>query len=319
MLETLESPLSSEPRYRINAVSEMTGLTAPNLRAWERRYGIPNPQRGENAYRLYSNRDITLLRQMKSLCDQGHAPSDAAKIALSQIDESTAYVPPKSKVLTSLEASRGALIQAAKDFDPKETERILSHAITLSSAWRVYQEVIEPSLVAIGELWESDHRYLANEHMLSQAVKSTLNQLIKITRPPKPRKLLLMACVAHEQHDLPLYALALRASHAGCLPVILGANTPPEALLSAVESVRPHAITLSATSALLRTNPKQTTSRGLTVTAEELIHTLKHYRQACGERPWLIGGRSTQTWSNLPADLSMHISSEIEDFDLLLE
>ena len=72
-METLESPLSHEPRYRINAVSEMTGLSAPNLRAWERRYGIPNPQRGENAYRLYSNRDITLLRKMKALCDEGHA------------------------------------------------------------------------------------------------------------------------------------------------------------------------------------------------------------------------------------------------------
>ena len=85
-METLESPLSHEPRYRINAVSEMTGLSAPNLRAWERRYGIPNPQRGENAYRLYSNRDITLLRKMKALCDEGHAPSDAAKIATTALD-----------------------------------------------------------------------------------------------------------------------------------------------------------------------------------------------------------------------------------------
>ena len=62
-MEELDArPLSTEARCRIHTVAELTGVPAPTLRARERRYGLPAPQRGSNAYRLYSNRDVTLLR-----------------------------------------------------------------------------------------------------------------------------------------------------------------------------------------------------------------------------------------------------------------
>ena len=76
-----DTQFSTEPRYRIQMVADLTGLSSANLRAWERRYGIPQPQRDENSYRLYSRKDITLVQKMKSFCDQGHAPSVAAKLA----------------------------------------------------------------------------------------------------------------------------------------------------------------------------------------------------------------------------------------------
>ena len=54
--------MNTEPRYRINAVAEMTGVPAPTLRAWERRYGIPRPGRSESSYRLYSDADVAEVR-----------------------------------------------------------------------------------------------------------------------------------------------------------------------------------------------------------------------------------------------------------------
>ena len=39
--------------YRIHVVAEMTGIPAATLRAWERRYGIPSPERTASGYRLY--------------------------------------------------------------------------------------------------------------------------------------------------------------------------------------------------------------------------------------------------------------------------
>jgi DNA-binding transcriptional MerR regulator len=41
------------------------------LRAWERRYKLFKPQRTSGNYRLYSDRDIALLRWIKSRVDQG--------------------------------------------------------------------------------------------------------------------------------------------------------------------------------------------------------------------------------------------------------
>ena len=366
-MEMLESPLSLEPRYRINAVSDMTGLSAPNLRAWERRYGIPNPQRADNAYRLYSNRDVMILRKMKSLCDAGHAPSDAAKIALTEIEsqKSLDFTP------VGFVETREMLIKATEEFNPARVEQILTQSLTLGSAWDIYYHIFEPALVHIGDLWENDPKYVAHEHMLAQAIKGSLSQLLKVIQPPNPRITILFACIAHEQHDMPLYALSILASHSGCLPIILGANTPPEAIKSAIGGLKPQGVILSTTTTLIVSNhtdvmtnrskraletqengsnnkERDTSKTGdkekgdkekgnkvtlidevtsgpldgfpfeqNTLSVTELSRHLKAYQEACGETPWLIGGRAIETWPQMNTALSPHIASSYRDLDLL--
>ena len=38
-------PISQTPTYNLKAVLKETGITADTLRAWERRYGLPMPER----------------------------------------------------------------------------------------------------------------------------------------------------------------------------------------------------------------------------------------------------------------------------------
>lgn len=324
--------LSIEPRYRINAVAEMIGMTAANLRIWERRYQITSPQRGKNTYRLYSEQDVALLRLMKSLCDEGHAPSEAAKVALSTFatqkqlsakeQESAKFSRRQAFKLPGLEKIKADLISSAKRFEHREIEQILNRVVGLDSAWTVYEEIIEPALCEIGELWEQDQSYLANEHLLSHASKSTMIQLLKLLRPPVPRKKVLLACVQYELHDIPLYALALRVSHSGCLPIILGANTPPKALETAVEQIQPDIIVLSATTTLLQEEEGKDYGQFGTemqvLKTEELIQQLQEYQKVCEPLPWLLGGQAEKTWSNLPTDLQDHISSDKLALDVLL-
>ena len=56
---------SEEPKYTIKAVCGQTGIRAVTLRAWERRHELLNPHRSENRYRLYSERDVAILRWIK--------------------------------------------------------------------------------------------------------------------------------------------------------------------------------------------------------------------------------------------------------------
>lgn len=67
-------------KYRIQAVADMTGIPAATLRAWERRYGVPAPERTESSYRLYSDTDVDLIRRLRELCDGGMAPAEAARV-----------------------------------------------------------------------------------------------------------------------------------------------------------------------------------------------------------------------------------------------
>src|SRR5215470_3627885 len=68
---------STTPLFNTKAVVRQTGIPAPTLRAWERRYGILSPQRGPNDYRLYSERDIAIIRWLREQVENGLSISQA--------------------------------------------------------------------------------------------------------------------------------------------------------------------------------------------------------------------------------------------------
>ena len=65
------------PLFNTKAVVQQTGIAGPTLRAWERRYMILSPQRAQNDYRLYSERDIALIRWLKEHIEAGMSISQA--------------------------------------------------------------------------------------------------------------------------------------------------------------------------------------------------------------------------------------------------
>ena len=65
------------PLFNTKAVAQQTGIAAPTLRSWERRYMILSPERAHNDYRLYSERDIAIIRWLKEHIDAGMAISQA--------------------------------------------------------------------------------------------------------------------------------------------------------------------------------------------------------------------------------------------------
>ncbi len=59
---------NNEPRYVISIAARMVGVQVHTLRYYER-VGIIEPSRSQGNIRLYSERDVALLRQMKTLMD----------------------------------------------------------------------------------------------------------------------------------------------------------------------------------------------------------------------------------------------------------
>ncbi len=68
---TTQQEMDEDAVFPIGAVSEQTGVHSVTLRAWERRYGLIKPQRTPKGHRLYSQQDITRVRQVLCLLDQG--------------------------------------------------------------------------------------------------------------------------------------------------------------------------------------------------------------------------------------------------------
>ena len=58
----------TEPRYVISVAARIVGVHSHTLRYYER-IGIIEPSRSQGNVRLYSERDIALLRRVKTLMD----------------------------------------------------------------------------------------------------------------------------------------------------------------------------------------------------------------------------------------------------------
>ena len=74
-----------EEEFGIGAVVERTGLTAPSIRMWEKRYNVVEPRRSETNRRLYSLADVERLTLLKRLTDRGHSIRTIAQLDTDQL------------------------------------------------------------------------------------------------------------------------------------------------------------------------------------------------------------------------------------------
>ena len=69
-----------EPKYNLGWVVRQTSLTADTIRVWEKRYGVPNPQRTAGNQRLYSDYDIQQLNWLHERTLEGVQISKAVQL-----------------------------------------------------------------------------------------------------------------------------------------------------------------------------------------------------------------------------------------------
>ena len=73
--------------HDIAYVAQITGLTAANIRAWEKRYQTITPQRTETGRRLYTDADLHKLRLLKSLGDHGVPIRTTAALSIEELEK----------------------------------------------------------------------------------------------------------------------------------------------------------------------------------------------------------------------------------------
>ncbi len=272
--------MSNTPKYRIQAVSEATGVPTATLRAWERRYGVPAPKRAGNQYRLYSEEDVALIRRMALLCSQGTAPSQAAKIVMAESQR-----PPPIPFVPHSEAPRQVdpyaeavdrILAAAANYDSWALDREIQKGLYLGPALTVFQRVFAPAMRRLGQQWEQGTSSVAEEHLASQALMGAVRNIVRLSQRPDAESQILLGCVDGEGHELPLYGVAILAAQNGWRPMVLGASTPPDAVAASVESANPEAVGLSMT---------------VDQPHRDMAGLFRDYARACGRTPWVVGGR----------------------------
>jgi MerR family transcriptional regulator, light-induced transcriptional regulator len=243
--------------YRIHTVVEMTGVPRNTLLAWERRYGVPTPDRTDGGHRVYSEDDVRLLQQLTAMLERGHRIGEAVAL-MRKTGE-----PARAGGTRPIERYRDELRDALVGFDRATADDVYHLAATFPIR-RVIDDVLLPVLLEIGEGWHAGKVSIAQEHFASAFIREQLiTMLHRLESGPNGGPVALCAGFPGESHEIPLLAVAVKLALRGWRVVYLGANLPIDEMASLLntrdvalicqslitarepEAVREHALRLS--------------------------------------------------------------------------
>lgn len=230
--------------YRISRAAALTGLSEEVIRAWERRYGVPRPQRTPGGYRVYTEEDIATLRRLKELTEDGVAIREAAALVPTLAHEAAS--PETADGATPAEVARWhrAILAAAKRLDQAGVDQVLDRAFAALPALRVYDLLVVPLERELGSSWQHSRLGVTEEHLVSHAVRTRLAALLD-TGPAAARRHALCACFPEELHDVGLVGSALRLREAGHRVTFLGQRVPVDQLVEAMRTLAPDLVALA--------------------------------------------------------------------------
>jgi len=222
---------------RIGELSRRAGVSHDTLRAWERRYGLLQPERTAGGFRLYTPADERRIAEMLRLLKEGLAPAEAARQAVEHVGTPTP-APTVGDPITALRDALEGFDQATAHglFDYLEGNYDLDVLIT---------HFLLPYLRDLGERWADGSVTIAQEHFASTVLRS---RLLAMSRDwdtgTGPRALL--ACPSGELHDIPLICLGLALNTRGWRITLLGSDTPMGTVVETAAALRPDACVISA-------------------------------------------------------------------------
>ncbi|SEE19692.1 MerR family transcriptional regulator [Streptomyces sp. TLI_105] len=265
------------------AVARRLGVSPTTVRSWDQRYGIGPAVRADGRHRRWSPADVAMLEEMCRLTASGVPPAEAARAARrvrpapeTAAPDAAAGPPPTGPgartgpgassedvppgrtgragpgsglPLGDVRRECRGLARAAVRLDGPAMERLLQEVLAEHGLVTAWEEVMAPTLHAVGRKWESSgDRYVEVEHLLSWHVSTALRRAAAtgpaIAPSAAPAAPVVLACVPAEQHTLPLEALAAGLAERGVPTRMFGAAVPAEALDAAVRRSGPVAVAL---------------------------------------------------------------------------
>jgi DNA-binding transcriptional MerR regulator len=238
------------PRHPIGVVTERTGLSAHVLRAWERRYGVVRPRRGENGQRFYRDADIERLGLLQSATRSGRSIASVVSLRVGQLREMAAEDAMRASLRpTPARAFHEQAIIAVRALAPERLGALLRRSLLSLGALPFLEQVLEPLMVEIGTEWHEERITIAQEHAATAEVMRVLVSLVGDLETPDGGPHLMMATPRGERHAVGALMAAAVAAHEGWRVTWLGADLPASQIARAAAQGSVHLVGLSVAAA----------------------------------------------------------------------
>ncbi|MEJ2012022.1 MAG: MerR family transcriptional regulator [Anaerolineales bacterium] len=246
------------PTYNLKAVVRETGIKPDTLRAWERRYGLPEPQRTSGGHRLFTPRDIETLKWLTARQDEGLSISRAIDLwrSIEARGKDPLLAMPygsttQAAELTfnggeAIEELRESWIAACREFHEEQAVQVLNQAFGRFPPERVCLDLLVKGLNEIGEGWYQGELTVQQEHFASALALRRVEALLASAPPPNLPGTVLVACPPEDEHTFSPLVLTYLLRRQGRRALFLGANVPYARFESALDGIKPDLVVMSA-------------------------------------------------------------------------
>lgn len=257
---TTEMPDATSSALPIAAVEKETGLAKDTLRAWEKRYGFPQPLRDAAGDRRYPPEQVQRLQLISRLLDAGLRPGKVVGLSDEALQEQLANLPPRRADTTGRAEAREpvgahqALLQELLDTISASDPVALRHALIRAQLGMglaaFVTELVAPLTTAVGQAWAQGRFEVFEEHLFTEVLTGVMrNAIASLTTPPGPGgPRVLLTTLPQEQHGLGLLMVEALLALEGCACISLGTQTPLGDVVQAAQAHRADVVALSFTS-----------------------------------------------------------------------
>ncbi|MFL6698914.1 MAG: MerR family transcriptional regulator [Vitreoscilla sp.] len=249
--------LTDEPLLSIAAVERETGLGKDTLRAWERRYGFPVPQRDAAGTRGYPRGLVDRLVLIRRALLAGRRPGRLLSLPTAELDALLAGLAASPHAPDAPHAGSPALevaqgIAALRAGGAAGLRHWLTLGLARMGLASFVIDGIAPLTVAVGQGWVDGSIAVYEEHLYSEAVQSVLRSALGPFQAGleahAPR--LLLTTVPGEAHGLGLLMVEALMTLQACRCLSLGTQTPLADIVAAAQAHRIDVVALSFSASL---------------------------------------------------------------------
>ncbi|MDF2855638.1 MAG: MerR family transcriptional regulator [Neobacillus sp.] len=288
--------------FSIQQVADMTGLSKQVIRKWEERYGIIQPKRLENGYRIYSQEDVKMLLKIKLLSEQGHSLKKAILLA-KESDEDPEVPLPKEETSKYEQWNEFVLrlLEKGSHCDEIEINFILKQAYHQVGLENFLSTIVVPFLKEVGRKWENGEWSEYQESVSSLVVRDFLVQIRRNYHYRESAPFVLGACLPYEHHEVPLHLILLRFMMKGWKTQLIGASPAPSSIETLVSKLKPDLVLLSASTSLpFETDP-------------QLLPRLDQFAQSQPDIDFYLGGQGAVDYASDYQPRAIRVTNSIED------
>jgi len=253
---------------------------------------------------LYSDRDVAVLRWVKSQVDQGTAISMVVKdlntlLNRGEFPEVLPTISPRARSYIPVppDTMVDQIVAALSQKDEHTAGEVLRQANSMYDLTTVCLEVIGAALIKIGEAWHRGELRITTQHSASQYLQARLLTLLQAYPSRRGAPLILTACAPDETHEIASLMLSVTLSHNGYRVEYLGSELSIDDLVDYARQEKPAMLVMSATT--------EETALNLTKVQEKLVRV----------KPKMIFGYGGQIF-NIKPELRMKIPGEYLGADI---